>query len=125
MNKNEFELQKLVVQSGNFSQVITFLKHLCTVGAIVFCIYLVMQGLVIIAKNSPESLRELALVIEKLNVSTWLAHLATVGAGTGWYLERRGKKRAYKKLGDRRAQKEGDDPYHPSSELDDAGHTPN
>lgn len=125
MNKHEFELQKLVISSGNFSKVLGFLQRVCTLAAVVFCVYLIMRGLEGMVSHNPASLNALALVIEKLQISGILGYVVAAGTSTAWYIERRGKRRAYKKLGEGRAQAEQGDPYHPSSNLDHNGQTPN
>ena len=125
VNKHEFEIQRLAVQAGNFSRVLGFLQRLCTLISVVLCVYLIMQGLEGMVSHNPASLNALALVIEKLQISGILGYVVAAGTSTAWLLERRGKQRAYKKLGNRRAQDEKDDPYHPSSELDADGQTPN
>ena len=124
MNKNELALQRLVINAGIITQVLSFLKHVGTLLACVACIYLIMHGLVDIVSYKPESVTALATVIEKLEISRLLGYILAGGTSIGWAYERRGKKRAYKRLGEKRTKSEADDPYHPSSELDHDGETP-
>jgi hypothetical protein len=124
VNKNELELQKLVIRSENFSKSLGLVKQLATLAAGVVCVYLVMNGLAEIVSHKPESLNALALVIEKLKVNVILGYVLAAGSGAGWYYERRGKQRAYRQLGTKRAEIEQSDAYHPSSELQADGLTP-
>lgn len=124
MNKNELELQKLHIKASNFSKVLGLIQHALTLGATVGAVYIIIGGLEVIVSHKPESLNALALVIEKLQVNSIIAYVVAAGTSLGWIYERRGKKRAYKNLGVARAQLEAGDPYHPSSELDGNGNTP-
>jgi hypothetical protein len=124
MNKNELELQKLVIRSENFSKSLGLVQKLATLAAVVGCVYLVMTGLAEIVSHKPESLNALALVIEKLKINEILGYVLAAGSGAGWYYERKGKQRAYKQLGTKRAEIEQRDAYHPSSDLQHDGLTP-
>ena len=124
MHKNELELEKLKISAENITKFFSYLKHATTLSAAVGSIYLIMQGLAQIAGHNPESLNALAKVVEKLEVSYILAYVLAAGTSAGWLYERIGKQRAYKQLGQKRHADEKDDPYHPSSELNDDGQTP-
>jgi hypothetical protein len=124
LNKHEFELQRLVIHSNTFSRMLGLAKHFVTMGAVVYSIYLILQGLGQIAGHKADSLNALALVIEKLQISGILSYLVAAATSTGWLLERKGKQRAYKQLGELRSQNEAGDPYHGSSNLDHKGQTP-
>lgn len=124
MNKNELEVQKLSIKSSDFANVLRLLQHLLSLSAVVVCIFLIMNGLQQIVANKPEALNSLALVIEKLQINSILAYVVAAGTSLGWLNERRGKQRAYKELGGKRAQVEKNDPYHSSSNLDFNGQTP-
>ena len=124
MTKNEFELRRLALEASNFSRTLALGQHFLTLLAVVSSIYVVMKGLEVIVSHKPEALTALALVIEKLQINSIIAFVVAAGTSMGWLLERRGKQRAYKELGINRSEVEKNDPYHPSSNLDNNGHTP-
>lgn len=124
MQKNEFELKKLVIASDKFSKILGLIQHIFTLSAVVFTIYIIMVGLEQIVKSRPDSLNALAVVIEKLQISSIIGYVVAAGTTLGWVYERKGKKRAYKKLAERRSDTEQNDPYKGSSHLDENGHTP-
>jgi cell division protein FtsX len=124
VNKNELEVQKLSIQSSNFANVLRLFQHLLSLTAFVVCVFLIMNGLQGMVANKAESLNSLALVIEKLQINAILAYVVAIGTSLGWISERRGKQRAYKELGGKRAEAEKNDPYHSSSNLDFNGQTP-
>lgn len=124
MNKNEVELQKAAITSGTIARVINLMHKLLTLGAVVWSISIIMSGLEAIVGHKPDSLNALAMVIEKLNISGILSYVVAAGATAAWGLERKGKQRAYKQLGELRAKQEQGDPYHPSSALDNSGQSP-
>lgn len=124
MNKNEFELKKLAIKAGIFSTVMNFLHHVATLLAGVAAVYFIMTGLSDMVKSNPDSLRALAVVIEKLKVNVIISYFLTAGAAIGFAYERHGKKRAIRKLDEMRTALESGDPYKPSSNLDENGHTP-
>lgn len=124
MNKNEFEIAKLHVSAGNFSRVLALVQHGLTMAAVVGAIFVIVSGLEVMVSHKPEALTALALVIEKLQISSILGYVVAAGTTLGWIYERNGKKRAYKDLGEARVLLERNDPYHPSSNLDQHGNTP-
>lgn len=124
MNKNELELRRLSIKSADFAAKMHVFQHFITMSAILGCMYLVMNGLQVMVASQPESLNSLALVIEKFQFNQVFGYLFGCLGGLGWYSERKGKQRAYKELGRKRAAIERNDPYHASSELDANGLTP-
>lgn len=124
MNKNELEFQRLVLKAKLFGRFFNLMETLIGTLGWVAAIYLIFQGLIEIAGARPESIIALSGFIEKLEISNILLTLATSGVSVAWYHERRGKKRAIRKLADMRRQLEKEDPYRSTSELDENGHTP-
>ena len=124
MNKNELELQKVIVKADLVGKLFTFLERVVTVSGWVLGLYIIFQGLLGIVQASPASIEALSGFIKELRISNILLTLTTVGAGFAWQHERRGKKRAIKKLSEARKQLEREDPYRGASELDENGHTP-
>lgn len=124
MNKNEFEIEKLRIQAGNFSKKVALAQHAFTLSAVVGAIYFIVGGLEVMVSHKPEALNALALVIEKLQINSIIGYVVAAGTTLGWVYERRGKKRAYTQLGERRVEKEKNDPHNPSSNLDEHGNTP-
>lgn len=122
--QHDLELQRISAGSVKFAQVIGLLKHAITMAVFAFCVHLFMTGLNQMVGNDADSLKALGFVIEKMKFGDILGYLGTIGAGTGWYYERKGKKRAYARLGKNRAIDECDDPYSASSHLGPDGQTP-
>lgn len=124
MNKNEFEIGKLSIQAGVTGKLMELVSRLATVGAVVFSIYLIVQGLTEMVKAKPEALMALSTVIEKLKINQILGYVVAAGTSAAWMYERQGKKRAIKKSDALRKKLENKDAYSPSSNLDENGHTP-
>lgn len=124
VNKNEFELKKLMLKSESFGSVMNLLQHAVTAGAAVWSIYIIFDGLDRIVKSNPDAIGELAQVIEKLQISAILGYVVAGLTTIGYVYERRGKKRAIRKLDDMRTKLEMNDPHKGSSNLDENGHTP-
>ena len=124
MNKNELELKKLMLKSESFGSVMNLLQHAVTAGAFVWSIHIIFEGLDRIVKSNPDAIGELAQVIEKLQISAILGYVVAGLTTIGYVYERRGKKRAIRKLDDMRTKLEMSDPQKGSSHLDENGHTP-
>jgi len=124
MHKNELEWRRFVIQAEKFGSVMNLIQHAFTLIAIVVALYLVMTGLNEMVKSNPDALTAMSVVIEKLQINSVFGYLLAAGSGLGWIYERQGKKRAIKKSSVLRTQLEGEDPYSPSSNLDENGHTP-
>lgn len=124
MNKNELELKKLMLKSESFGSVMNLLQHAVTAGAVVWSIHIIFEGLDRIVKSNPDAIGALAQVIEKLQISAILGYVVAGLTTIGYVYERRGKKRAIRKLDDMRTKLEMSDPQKGSSHLDENGHTP-
>lgn len=124
MNKNDVALQRIISSAEKFGQVMNLLQHALTMAAMVGSIYLIFDGLGVMVKAHPESLRGLSSVIEKMQINAMLGYVVAAGTSVGWVFERRGKKRALRIMSGLRKKGEQDDPYNPSSELDEDGQTP-
>lgn len=124
LNKQEFELKKLVIKSDDVKQWLGLLKHLASLGAIIWCVHLIFQGLGQIVQSSSSSLNALAVVIEKLQPSEFLSYIVAVTSAAGWMYERQGKKRLLKIVDKDRKAIESSDPYKGSSGLTETGDTP-
>lgn len=124
MNKNELELRKLVLRSENVGAFMNLVQHAISATAVVGSIYIVVGGLERLVQSRPDAISALAVVIEKLQVNSILAYIVAACTTLGYVYERRGKKRAIRKLADLRHGQERQDPYKSSSHLDENGHTP-
>lgn len=99
-------------------------KHLITTVCVIGCVYIIFHTFSDLAQAKPDSLRALATFAATLKMDKLFPSIfGALGIG-GWIYERRGKKRAIKKIDGLRQQIERDDKYNQSSGLDDAGHTP-
>jgi hypothetical protein len=124
LTKNEFELQKLLIKSKTIRGYLHIVKHLVTMGAIIWCVYLMMNGLVEAAKSGADTVGALANLADKLNISGVVGWIATAAASGAYMLERKGKKRLLKQIADERYEREKGDPYSASSGLTETGDTP-
>lgn len=124
MNKNDLEARRLATSAAKHHSVMELIAKIATVIGVVFAIHLIMDGLQQIVSAKPEAIGALAVVIEKLQINAMLGWLVGGGASLGYVYERKGKKRAIRKLAKLRHGVESDDPYHASSDLDENGHTP-
>ena len=124
MNKNELELQKLVIRSENLREVFSLIKHALSLATIAGCIYIAFDCIRDMVTARPDTLHALAGVIEKMNLGFIFSCVVTIVSACGWAYERRGKKRAIRKLRDFRGKVESEDDFNQGSGLDVAGHTP-
>ena len=124
VNKNELELKKLTLKSESFGSLMNLCQHIVTAGAGVWSIKIIFEGLDRIVKSNPDAIGALAQVIEKLQISAILGYVVAGLTTIGFVYERRGKKRAIRKLDDMRTTLEMKDPHKGSSHLDENGHTP-
>jgi hypothetical protein len=124
VNKNEFELKKLMLKSESFGAFMNLLQHALTATTVVASVYIAFDGLVQIVKSNPEAIGALAQVVEKLQISAILGYSVAALTSIGYVYERRGKKRAIRKLDEMRTRLEVEDPHKGSSHLDENGHTP-
>lgn len=124
MNKNEAEIAKLAIGAEKFGSVTNLLQHAITAGVVLGSVYIIIKGLENIVLSSPESLGALATVIEKLHINAILGYVVAGCTSLGWIYERKGKKRAIRNSAVIRKDRESEDPYKGSSDLDEDGHTP-
>lgn len=124
VHKYDFELKKLQIQSINAGNGLALVKHALTMGTIIACVFIIFWGLTNIASASPESVSALASLAEKLQLGQWLGYVGTAAAGSGWYLERKGRKRLLRGYAADRRRAEASDPYRSTSGLEDDGSTP-
>jgi hypothetical protein len=124
MNKNEAEIARLAIGAEKFGSVVNLLQHAITAAVVLGSVYIIIQGLEHIVLSSPESLGALATVIEKLHINAILGYVVAGCTSLGWIYERTGKKRAIRNSAVIRTDRELQDPYKGSSNLDEDGHTP-
>lgn len=94
-----------------------------TVGIIIVT-WLIVDGLKFIATSAPDQIGALAKVVDALRLYDVFPWCASCIAGTAWYHERKGKKRAISEKS--RLQKiiESDDPDRMTCGLTETGDTP-
>lgn len=124
MTKQEFELRKLQIEAAKREPLYDFLKSIATLCTIIICIYLIFEGLKVIATANPDGISALAVVVKNLNISGIMSYIVAAGCATGWAYERKGKKRLLKGYGAKRMGVEANDAYHGSSGLTESGETP-
>ena len=93
-------------------------------GTAVAIAWLIIDGLIQISTNAPEQIGALAKVVEAIHVNEWLSWCMAAVCGSGWYLERRGKKRAIKEKGRLQKIVEANDPDRTTCGLTETGETP-
>lgn len=124
MNKNEFELAKLRLESENFHRVMDTIAKIATILGWVAAIHLIMTGLASIVQANPDAIQALSKVVQNLELNAALGWIGTAMTGSAWLYERKGKKRAYRLNRALRKQIEAGDPHRATSGLDENGHTP-
>lgn len=124
MNKNELELRKHAINSQNVGAWTNLAQHVVTAIAVVVSVKIIFDGLNGLVQSNPSALGALATVVEKLQISAILGYVVAGLATLGYVYERKGKKRAIRKLDDMRGEVEREDPYKAPSQLDENGHTP-
>lgn len=124
ITQNDIEIEKIKALTERFHEICGIIKHLLSVGGVLCAIKLIFSGLAPFLSSSPEVISAIALVIEKINFSNITGYLLAGGTGTGWYIERKGKKRAIKQKGEYQRRAEGNDKYRSSSGLTTQGDTP-
>lgn len=124
MNKNEFALEKLRLDAERFHHIMETIAKVATVSGWVWAIYLIMDGLISIVQANPDAINALSKVVENMHINSILGWVGAAMAGSAWWYERKGKKRAYKVNSELRKQMESGDPHRSTSGLDENGHTP-
>lgn len=124
MNKNEYEIQKLAVAGQNLERKLQFVAVLFKYAVVAFLGFWLFDTVKALGTMEPASLAGLAVVVEKMNFGTVVHSILTLALGGAWFLERRGKRRAIRKVDEFRGAVEADDPYNSSSQLDANGQTP-
>ncbi|MFM2254169.1 MAG: hypothetical protein RJB68_2506 [Pseudomonadota bacterium] len=124
MNKNELEARRAGIGAQKFGVFVDLLTNAMKYVLIAFLGYMFFDTLKALGNNNPASIEALGGLVEKMKVSTIAHSILTAGLGGAWYLERKGKKRAIRKLAEHRHGSEAKDPYNASSDLDAEGNTP-
>lgn len=124
MNKNDFEIQRLSIEGQNLERKFAFAGVLVRYGVFAFLGFWLFDTIRALGTMQPAALAGLASVVEKMNFGTLVHSIATAVLGGGWYLERKGKHRAIRKVGEFRGMVEQHDAYRSSSQLDAHGQTP-
>lgn len=124
LNKNEFELQKSYITSHYFGQTIGFLKHIATLGTVIFCFDKIIDGIQPLMNQSPAAITAFSRLIEAFNFSNITGYIVGTVAVGGWAYERKGKHRAISEKADYQQRYESGDAYRPTSGLTKTGATP-
>lgn len=115
---------RLTASVHRFQIVADLIKANVKATTICICVWIIIRGVVDLAGMEKGSLSALANVIKALDLSTWIAYIATGGSLVAWKAERTGKKRAIRELGELRRKQEVNDPNASRSGLDAFGNTP-
>lgn len=124
MNKNELILAQLQINASLHKAKLATIDNLAKLCCVVAIVYLIMAGLKDISSANPDGISALAQLAKNLNISGIVGYVLAVGTTTGWWIERKGKKRLVAQSAERRHKREADDPYHASSGLTQTGDTP-
>lgn len=127
MTEDEVNFQEHIVtyNSIRLKELLETVRCVIRGGVFIACIWIIMNGLIQIATNSPDQLSALAKVIEVLKVNDIFSWIVTGITGTAWYIERNGKKRAIVKIGKLTKKiEENDSGGRTSSGLSETGDTP-
>ncbi|MRW89820.1 hypothetical protein GJ699_07480 [Duganella sp. FT80W] len=124
MNKNELTLETLKISADKYKVTLNFLTSAFKLIALVAIIYIIMEGLREIAGANPAAIKALAGLVKELKISTITGYVLAAFCGSGWYMERKGKKRLLRKKAAERHRLEQNDPYNPACGLTPTGDTP-
>lgn len=118
------EIEKIRASTDKFYAVCDSIKHFVKIGGVVLSFYIIFKGLEPFLSSKPEVISAMGKIIEKINFSNITSYLVGSVGYTGWYLERKGKKRAIKQKGKYQKIAERNDEYRSSSGLTKSGDTP-
>lgn len=124
MNKNEFEVKKAIVEAQKFDTSVGLVKHVATLGAAVWALQIIFDGIKPFIGQNPEAIAAFAKLVAAINPSNITGYFLAAICGLGWRLERTGKQRAISKKSELQKQLEAGDKYRSSSGLTDIGQTP-
>lgn len=120
----EIKIEKIRASTRKFSMVCGVIKHAISIGCMLASLKILFVGLQPFLTSNPEAIKAIALIIEKINVSNITGYLLASATATGWYIERKGKKRAIRQKGKYQKMIESSDDYRSSSGLTKSGETP-
>lgn len=95
-----------------------------TILGIVWALWIIIKGLEPFLYSDPNIINAIAVVIEKINISNITGYIVATLTSCGWYLERRGKKRAIIEKGKYQKIAEQNDDFRSTSGLTETGETP-
>jgi len=124
LNKNDLELARIKASATRHGQVLNVVKTCLTLGTMLGCVYMVVDGLKFMVTADPAGVSAIAEVVKNLNIGGILAYVLAAGSTGGWYMERRGKKRLLGEYAENRRRLESHDAYRGSSGLTASGDTP-
>ena len=120
----KLKLAEIDASAEKFDIVFSFLKHIVSVIGFIAAIYFIFSGLRPIFEANPSSISAMAGFVEKFNVSNICGYKLSAFLGTGWAIERTGKKRITSKKAELQNEVEKNDTYRSSSGLTKSGNTP-
>lgn len=124
VTKNDIEIEKIKAFTERFHELCGIIKHLFSIVGVLFAIKIIFLGMLPFLSSSPDVINAMAVLIEKINISNISGYILAGGTSTGWYIERKGKKRAIQKKGEYQKLAEGNDNSRSSSGLTEKGETP-
>jgi hypothetical protein len=124
VQKNELLVAQAELSAQKFAEGCRVVRTVVIAAFAFWAVSIIVGGLVEIAKAHPDAIGALSRVVEafKLDKIVWAFGLMITGGA--WALERRGRKRAVKQLGEARRKLEAGDAYRSSSRLTRDGSTP-
>lgn len=125
MHKNELEFRKATIAGKKFSIVAQTIRHLSSVGGILFAIWLIFEGLAkVLVGQDADGIAAFARLFEALGLGTILLTMWGGMATVAWWRERSGKQRIIAQKSKLQRQIEADEPNRSSSGLTETGGTP-
>jgi len=123
-SKNDLEIQRVKSSTDKFGFVCGLFEQVVrTVGGL-GALWIIFAGLKPFLASNPATINAMSALIEKINISNITGYFLAAAVGTGWLIERKGKKRAIKQKGKYQKMVEENDPYRSSSGLTSIGETP-
>jgi hypothetical protein len=125
VNKNELAFRQIIANSEISQRKFDLARTIAQYALIAYCVYAFCDMVVKLGVQSDEAtITALSKFVTSMSLDRVVHSGVTLLLGVGWYLDRKGKKRAISKLGTMRKKIEAEDPHNGSSNLNEVGDTP-
>ncbi len=125
MSKHEVEIAAIRASSKKFDSGMETFRYALLLAAVVAAIWVCFDGVHKLTDGrDAETISAISAIINALELGSVLGYIVAAICGVGWYVERKGKKRAIIQKSSYQKMVEANDPYRPTSGLTETGDTP-